>query len=76
LTSARAGIEPAYPVIGMKFSTSQILVFFQERRTQRNIRSLVKFVLILSLLVIGYSILFHFIMEREGQQHSWVTGFY
>ncbi|MEO1535941.1 MAG: NAD-binding protein, partial [Planctomycetota bacterium] len=60
----------------MKFSTSQILVFFQERRTQRNIRSLVKFVLILSLLVIGYSILFHFIMEREGQQHSWVTGFY
>ena len=60
----------------MKFSTSQVLVFFQERRTQRNIRSLVQFVLVLTLLVVGYSILFHFIMEQEGQQHSWVTGFY
>src|SRR5690606_9214507 len=28
------------------------------------------------LLVTLYSVLFHVLMEREGQQHSWVTGFY
>ena len=60
----------------MKFSTAQVLVFFQERRTQRNIRSLVKFILVPTGLVVSYSVLFHFIMEREGQSHSWVTGFY
>jgi len=60
----------------MKFATSHILVFFHERRTQRNIRSLVKFLLILSGLIVTYSVLFHFIMMHENQQHSWVTGFY
>ncbi|MFK7758549.1 MAG: TrkA family potassium uptake protein [Phycisphaerales bacterium] len=60
----------------MKFSTSQMLVFFQERRTQRNVRALVKFICILAVLILVYSVLFHLIMEREGQQHSWLTGFY
>ncbi|MEO1717506.1 MAG: NAD-binding protein [Planctomycetota bacterium] len=60
----------------MKFSTSQVLVFFQERRTQRNMRSLIRFALVLVGLIVAYSILFHFIMEREEQQHSWVTGLY
>lgn len=27
-------------------------------------------------MIIAYSIIFHFIMLYEGQQHSWVTGFY
>jgi len=53
-----------------------MLVFFQERRTQRNVRALMKFILILALLIFVYSILFHIIMEREGQHHSWMTGFY
>ncbi|QKK08345.1 MAG: potassium channel protein [Planctomycetota bacterium] len=60
----------------MKFSTTQILLFIGERRTQRNIRSLVKFIGILLGLIVLYSVLFHFIMMHEGQRHSWVTGFY
>ena len=60
----------------MKFSTTQVLLFINERRTQRNIGSLVKFLLILAGLIVAYSVLFHFIMMREGQSHSWVTGFY
>lgn len=60
----------------MKFSTAQMLAFVQERHTQRNIRSLAKFVGVLVLLITLYSVLFHFIMMREGQSHSWVTGFY
>jgi len=35
-----------------------------------------KFILVLTLLVLLYSILFHIIMEHEGQDHSWMTGFY
>ncbi len=27
-------------------------------------------------MIIAYSVIFHFIMLYEGQQHSWVTGFY
>ena len=60
----------------MKFSTAQVLHFVQERRTQRNLWSLAKFIGILVGLIVVYSILFHFIMMREGQSHSWVTGFY
>ena len=60
----------------MKFSTTQVLVFFGERRTQRNIRALVKFIGILISLIVLYSVVFHFIMMHEGQKHSWVTGFY
>jgi voltage-gated potassium channel len=60
----------------MKFSTSQMMVFFQERRTQRNVGSLMKFILVLTALIVVYSVLFHIIMEYEGQDHSWLTGFY
>ena len=60
----------------MKLSTTHVLLFFRERRTQRNIRSLLKFIGVLTLLIVLYSVLFHFIMMYEGQKHSWVTGFY
>lgn len=60
----------------MKLSTVQVMLFFRERRTRRNIRSLAKFVGVLTALIVLYSVVFHFIMEREGQDHSWVTGFY
>lgn len=60
----------------MKFSTSQAMVFLGERRMQRNVRSLLKFVGVLTFLIILYSILFHFIMMHEGRSHSWVTGVY
>lgn len=53
-----------------------MLVFFQERRTQRNVGALMRFILVLFVLIVGYSLLFHVIMEREGQHHSWLTGFY
>ncbi|MFK7884099.1 MAG: TrkA family potassium uptake protein [Phycisphaerales bacterium] len=60
----------------MKLSTVHVLLFFQERRTQRNIRSLARFIAILTALVTTYSVLFHFIMVYEGQSHSWITGLY
>ena len=60
----------------MKFNPAIISYFFQRESTKRNVGQLLKFMLILALLVTAYSILFHFLMAAEGQDHSWVTGFY
>ncbi len=60
----------------MKFFTSQISYFLSNRNTKVNIKRLLRFLGALSALIIAYSIIFHFIMLYEGQQHSWVTGFY
>ncbi len=60
----------------MKFSTTHVLLFFQQRRTQRNVRSLLRFVGVLTGLIVTYSVLFHYIMAYEGRDFSWVTGFY
>ncbi len=60
----------------MKFFTSQLAFFLKTTTTRRNIRLLFRFVLALTILTVVYSVLFHVLMVREGQQHSWVTGFY
>ena len=60
----------------MKFLTSQLSYFFANRRTKTNVRKLLKFVAVLFVMYITYSVLFHFIAVYEGQNHSWVTGFY
>jgi len=59
----------------MKFFTSQ-LAFFLQVPTRRNIRLLSRFLGVLIALVVIYSVLFHVLMVYEGQDHSWVTGFY
>ncbi len=60
----------------MKFITSQILYLTQSRTTKRNFKLLFKFLLALTMLVVTYSILFHFIMLFEDKEFSWITGFY
>jgi Trk K+ transport system NAD-binding subunit len=60
----------------MKFSPAILSYFFDRESTKRNVRLIVKFVLVLALLVGAYSVAFHFLMTFEGQDHSWITGFY
>lgn len=60
----------------MKFLPSQLMFFLQSREATQKVRSLLKFIAFLSVLVVIYSILFHFLMEYEGREYSWVTGFY
>jgi Trk K+ transport system NAD-binding subunit len=60
----------------MKFFTSQITYFLSNKNTQVNINRLLKFLGVLVLLITVYGVLFHIIMELEGQKHSWMTGFY
>ena len=60
----------------MKFFTSQLAFFLKRAPTRRNIRLLLRFLVALVALVVIYSVLFHVLMVYEGQDHSWVTGFY
>jgi voltage-gated potassium channel len=41
-----------------------------------NTRLVARLVGVLVALVVLYSVVFHWIMEAEGQQHSWASGFY
>lgn len=60
----------------MKLSPAIISYFFQRETTRRNIRQLVKFLAVLTTMVTVYSVIFHFLMAFEGNDHSWITGFY
>ncbi len=60
----------------MKFLPSQILYFTRSRTTKRNFRLLFRFILVLTMMVAIYSVLFHFIMLFEDKEFSWMTGFY
>ncbi|BCX47611.1 potassium transporter [Haloferula helveola] len=46
------------------------------RASRTNLMVLVRLTAVLIGLITTYSIVFHVLMEREGQHHSWVTGFY
>ncbi|WP_372679643.1 TrkA family potassium uptake protein [Desulfosarcina sp.] len=59
----------------MKFLVGQLIYVFSKRK-DRNVRMLIKFMLILMTMITIYSILFHFLMILEDQQFSWITGFY
>jgi len=60
----------------MKYLSSQLLYFLQNKTIKKNISILVKFLLVILVTIILYSTIFHFIMEFEGRQYSWITGLY
>ncbi len=61
----------------MKFASSQLAYLFGNREARGNLRALLKYVLMLFAIITLYAIVFHLIKMRvEGEQHSWITGFY
>jgi voltage-gated potassium channel len=60
----------------MKFFASELAYFLRTAPTRRNIRLLLRFFGFLIGIVALYTVLFHVLMEWEGQRHSWITGFY
>jgi len=46
------------------------------RPSRTNLRALANLILVLAGLVAVFSLLFHVLMVREGQEHSWITGLY
>lgn len=60
----------------MKALVSVVAAFMHERSSRSNLATLLRLVGLLVGLVTLYSVLFHWIMLGEGQEHSWITGFY
>lgn len=60
----------------MKSIVTIITTLLGSKTTRYNLAALIKLVAVLIFLVSLFSILFHILMEREGQHHSWITGFY
>ncbi len=64
----------------MKFLPSQLAFILgdvlDDNEARRNLRALLRFALVLTGTIAIFSVLFHVIMVYEGQQHSWLTGFY
>jgi len=60
----------------MKSIATHLSIYLKDKEVTRNIGALLKYLLFLSLVVVGFAIAFHFIMLYEGQKHSWITGLY
>jgi Trk K+ transport system NAD-binding subunit len=60
----------------MKFIPAQLAAYLQPGTPRRNLRVLRGYVLAMLAMITAYSVVFHWLMAAEGQQHSWLTGFY
>jgi Trk K+ transport system NAD-binding subunit len=60
----------------MKFLPSILMYFFQSGKAKTNVLALLKFIVILILLISFYTIIFHYIKAYEGEEHSFISGFY
>ncbi|HVJ45064.1 MAG TPA: potassium channel family protein, partial [Luteolibacter sp.] len=60
----------------MKSLAAVISAFLENRSSRSNFKTLLKLVAMLVTMVTVYSVVFHWLMELEGHEHSWVTGVY
>lgn len=60
----------------MKSTIAHLTSFLKPTTRRRNVQLLLKFLAVLAVMVVVYSVLFHLLMQLEGQKHSWLTGFY
>jgi len=60
----------------MKFLSGHLAYALRDEQLRRNLGSLLRYLALLSVVIAMYSILFHVVMLREGQDHSWITGIY
>jgi len=60
----------------MKTIVSELNFFFQKKSTRINLKRLILFVLLLIGVMMLFTFLFQVISSYEGQEHSWIAGFY
>lgn len=60
----------------MKSIAAQILILTRDRSSRRNLMALCKFIGVLIAMILVFTTVFHFIMEYEGKEHTWLTGLY
>lgn len=60
----------------MKFFSGELGAIYANAATRRNLRVVLGFVLILTVMVLTFSAAFHALMAAEGRSYSFVTGLY
>lgn len=61
----------------MKVFPAEIATLLSSQTQQRpRLGTLLRFLSFLVVMIVVYASIFHFLMAREGQDHSWVTSFY
>lgn len=60
----------------MKFYSSILSSMAAGKSTRQNVRMLIRFMSVLTVMVVAYSAIFHFLMAWEGKEYSWITGVY
>lgn len=60
----------------MKALLAVVSSFLESRTSRSNLLALFKLLAVLSLLIALFSTGFHYLMAREGQDHTWMTGVY
>jgi len=60
----------------VRFFPVQLFALSRKGGTHRNVRVLASFLAVLVAMVLAYTVLFHVLMELEGRQFSWISGFY
>jgi Trk K+ transport system NAD-binding subunit len=60
----------------VKTLSALIATYLRSGRMRGNLRMLAWLLLVIVIVIAFYSVMFHVVMAREGQSHSWLTGFY
>lgn len=60
----------------MKTFGTHLANLMHNEEIKRNLPTLMKFIVLIAAVVLLFTILFHFIMLYEGQNHSWISGLY
>jgi len=60
----------------MKVLPALVTAFKRSRSSRLNLRFLAQIFMLLVSLVVVFAVFFHYLMEWEGQHHSWWTAFY
>ena len=60
----------------MKALAAQLAHFLRKETSRKNLKTLARLLLVLTAIVVVYSLIFHVLMIREGREYSWFTGIY
>lgn len=60
----------------MKLMTTHIMQMLHHKRNKRNIIKLLRFIGVLCVMIVVYTIGFHYLMLYEGREYSWISGLY
>jgi voltage-gated potassium channel len=60
----------------MKFFVSNLMAYVRRRAAVRQLTLLGRFLVLLVVMVTVFALCFHVLMEYEGREYSWLSGFY